>query len=158
MQLTKELENTANKMKKLSVVSIKMVKESTFPFETRTIRNPHDVVNLARAFIGDADREVCAMIALDTKNNINAIHIVSIGSLNASIVHPREVMKLCLLANCASYVIFHQHPSGCADPSTEDLVVSSRLKEASEIVGIEMLDFLIIGELTHYSMKEHGRI
>src|SRR5690606_1934731 len=111
MQL-QEVNEKNQRMKRLNVVSLKMVKEGTFPYRTNVIRSPKDAAELAREFIGDADREICGLIGLDTKNKITAIHIVSIGSLNSSIVHPREVLKYCLLANCASYVLFHNHPSG----------------------------------------------
>lgn len=156
MQLNEEKKQ---RMKRLDVVSLKMVKECTFPYSINTIRSPKDAAELARQFIGDADREICGLIGLDTKNKINGIHIVSIGSLNASIVHPREVLKYCVLANCASYVLFHNHPSGCcASPSPEDCTITDRLKQASEIMGIEILDHLILGESNHYSMKEHGHL
>ncbi|MGG1518467.1 JAB domain-containing protein [Paenibacillus oryzisoli] len=157
MQLT-EAKEKITRMKRLDVVSLKLVKEASFPFETRTIKCPNDVMRLAKSFIGDADREICGLITLDTKNKVNAIHVVSIGSLNASLVHPREVFKLAILSSSASVVIFHNHPSGCPQSSTEDLMITNRLKEAGEILGIELLDHIIIGDSNFYSMKENGFI
>lgn len=81
-----------------------MVREKSFPYETSVVRSPRDLIKIAREFIGDADREHCILIALDTKNQPNALRTVSIGSLSASVVHPRECMKICILANAASFV------------------------------------------------------
>lgn len=154
MQLTEM--NEKKRMKRLDVVSLKMVKEASFPFETRTIRSPNDVMKLAKAFIGDADREICGLITLDTKNKVNAIHIVSIGSLNASLVHPREVFKLAILSSSASIVLFHNHPSGSPECSPEDIAITQRLSESAKILGVDLLDHCIIGDSTFYSMKENG--
>ncbi|WP_245955054.1 JAB domain-containing protein [Paenibacillus flagellatus] len=157
MQL-QEADGKKLRMKRLDVVSLKMVKEASFPFETRTIRSPNDAMRLAKSFIGDADREICGLITLDTKNKVNAIHVVSIGSLNASLVHPREVFKLAILSSSASILIFHNHPSGCPQSSPEDIQITQRLKESAEILGIDLLDHIIIGDSGFYSMKENGII
>ena len=91
---------------------------------------------------------------------INAVHRCHVGSLNASVVHPREVFKSCILNNGASLIVAHQHPSGDPTPSREDLEVTKRLKEAGNILGIELLDHIIIGGNSNKSksLKEQGYI
>jgi DNA repair proteins len=156
MQQLTSSKPTRTRKKRINVVSLKMVRERSLPYETSVIRSPKDVVQLAREFIGDADREHCILIALDTKNQPTALHTVSIGSLSAAIVHPRECLKICILANAASFIMVHNHPSNRTEPSSEDIELTKRLRSASELIGIEMLDHLIITSDSHYSMKESG--
>jgi DNA repair protein RadC len=86
------------------------------------------------------DREYFVVMALDTKNQPTAINVCHIGSLNASLVSPREVMKISVLSNAASILVGHNHPSGNPEPSREDIDVTSRLAEAGKIMGIELMD------------------
>lgn len=85
-------------MKQIKVVSVQMVKERNFKYEYKQITSPRDIYQIMRDFIGTIDREVFVMAALDIKNNVNALHTVSMGSLNASIIHPRELFKVAILA------------------------------------------------------------
>jgi DNA repair protein RadC len=101
------------------------------------------------------DREAFAVIALNTRNSMIAYNIVSIGSLSASIVHPREVFKFAILANASSILLAHNHPSGDPSPSRDDIELTSRFVKAGKMMGIEVLDHLIIGEET-LSLKERG--
>lgn len=96
------------------------------------------------------------LITLDTKNNITGIFTVSTGSLNSSIVHPREVFKRAVLQNAASIIICHNHPSGDITPSQEDINITKRLYEAGKILGIELLDHIIAGDNSYTSLKEEG--
>ena len=96
------------------------------------------------------------LITLDTKNNITGIFTVSTGSLNASIVHPREVFKRAVLQNAASIIICHNHPSGDPTPSQEDINTTKRIYDAGKILGIELLDHIIIGDNDYISLKERG--
>ncbi|PLS01940.1 JAB domain-containing protein [Neobacillus cucumis] len=146
------------RMRRLSVVSLQMVKEKTYPFRTNTIRSPLDVVDLVREFIGNADRENFIVISLSTKNTVTNISVAHRGSINASIVHPRETFKTAVLSNAASIIVAHNHPSGNCQPSKEDIEVTKRLNEAGKILGIELLDHCIISDSDSYSMKEHGYI
>lgn len=109
-----------------------------------------------KEYLGDVDREHFVVICLDTKNQPTCIQTVHIGSLNASIVHPREVLKSALLSNSASIIVGHNHPSNICDPSAEDIQVTERLKEAGNILGIDLLDHIIIGTDTFKSLKETG--
>lgn len=121
------------------------------------IKGPQDGAEIASRFIGRDDREVFFVMCLNTKNHVVAVHRCHIGSLNASIVHPREVFKSAILNNAASVIVAHQHPSGDITPSMDDINVTKRLVEAGKLLGIEMLDHLVVnneGKFT--SLKEKG--
>lgn len=157
MSLNLECKKNVAISKRVNIVSIKMVKESSILYPNRKITSPSDVVNLGNQFLEDSDRENLIACCLDTKNQPLSINVVSIGSLNASIVHPREVFKVAILSNAASIIIFHNHPSGDTSPSTEDINVTARLKEAGKLIGIDLLDHIIIGSESSYcSLKEKG--
>ncbi len=96
--------------KRVNIVSLKMVKEKSLLYKNRQILSPEDGYDLLKQFLGDVDREYFIVICLDTKNQPTAINICHIGSLNASLVHPREVMKPAILSNAASIFVGHNHP------------------------------------------------
>ena len=92
------------------------------------------------------DREQFIIACLNTKNEPTNILVVAVGTLNKVIVHPREVFKTAILSNAASIMAFHNHPSGNAEPSQQDLQLTQRLYEVGELLGIKLLDHLIIGD------------
>lgn len=144
--------------KRVDIVSLRMVKESSLLYKDRSIRSPQDGYNLFKQFLGELDREHFVVMCLDVKNQPTAINVCHIGSLNASVVHPREVMKSAILSNSASIIVLHNHPSGRPEPSPEDIDVTKRLAEAGSIMGIELLDHLVIGSDTFVSMKKLGYV
>ena len=148
-------------MKNINVVHLNVVKEKSFRYEINQIKSPNDAINVLNQFINDYcnnDRENFIIMCLDTKNKINALNIVSIGTLNSSSVHPREVFKLAILSNSYSIIICHNHPSGDPAPSKEDVEITNRLVKCSNILGVNILDHIIIGDFQNYSFKEHGRM
>lgn len=145
-------------LKRINVVSIKMVRESSVLYNMRRISEPKDIVDLGKKFLDELDREELIVACLNAKNEVNSVNIVSIGSLNNSIVHPREVFKTAILSNAASIVMIHNHPSGYVTPSKEDKEITLRIKESGIILGIKLLDHIIIGNDTYYSFKEYGDI
>lgn len=106
-------------------------------------------------YLQQETKEQFLSLHLDGKNRILCVDPVSVGSLNQSIVHPRETFKHCLLSSAAALILIHNHPSGDPTPSAEDLSITKRLKEAGEILGIRILDHIIIGD-SYYSFAEHG--
>lgn len=144
-------------MQKIQIVAIKMVKDKNLMVEKNKISSPKDGFEIIAKYLEGADREYLVVMTLDTKNIVNSISTVSIGSLNSSIVHPREVFKTAILSNAASIIIAHNHPSSAElEPSREDINVTNRLKECGKLLGIELLDHLIIGDNTFISLKERG--
>lgn len=142
--------------KRVDIVSIRMIKERSVFYETRRINSPSDSYELFRQFLDDADREEMIVCCLNTKNEPICINTAHIGSLNSSIVHPREIFKIAILANSASIIIAHNHPSGDPNPSREDISITSRIQEAGKIIGINLIDHIIIGDNKYISLKERS--
>lgn len=142
--------------KRVDIVQVKLVREKTMLYKNRRIRSPHDAYELMKEFLGDVDREHFIVLCMDTKNQPTCIQTVHIGSLNSSIVHPREVLKPAILSNSCSCIVAHNHPSNDTTPSPEDIAVTKRLAEAGEIIGIEVLDHLIMCDDHFLSLKEKG--
>lgn len=149
-------------MVNISFYNIKLVKESCARYDvSKCVSKPLDMVKVLTEVVNIQENaeEVLIMIALNTKNMITGIFEVSRGSLNSSIVHPREIFKRALLSNASSIIIAHNHPSTIPDPSKEDIDITLRLREVSKIIGIELIDHIIIGTPTKYiSLKEKGII
>jgi DNA repair protein RadC len=120
------------------------------------IKNPQSVVKAIRSSIKDKAKEHFKLILLDNRNKIIGISTISIGTLNASLVHPREIFKEAIIHNSASVVLAHNHPSGDPEPSEEDIKITERLVESGKILGIEVIDHIIIGKTNFASFKERG--
>jgi DNA repair protein RadC len=100
------------------------------------LRSPLDVAHLFWKYIPDPDREHFCVCMLDTKSHVIGMVVISVGDLSTTIVHPREVFKAALIANAASVLLVHNHPSGNLSPSTEDIAVTRRLQEAGTLLGV----------------------
>ena len=122
------------------------------------ITSPEDVYNAFSSEMCFLKREEFRVILLNTKNSVISTELISIGSLNSSIVHPREVFNKAIKKNSASVILIHNHPSGNPSPSKEDLVITRRLIEAGNIIGIKVLDHIIIGHGKFYSLKENDEM
>lgn len=127
--------------------------------QTRTIiKSPGDVMDFLEPELRFKKQEHFVVILLDAKNQVIFKKTVFIGSLNACLVHPREIFRLALLKSAAAIIVAHNHPSGDPTPSGEDVRVTDRLTEVGKQIGIDVLDHLIIGDGRYYSFKEQGRI
>ncbi len=124
--------------------------------ETPVIKSAKDVARLMGPEMQALDREHFKILILNTKNQVIQIHTVSVGSLNASVVHPRECFRPAIAAQANSIVLVHNHPSGDVEPSQEDENLTRRLVAAGDIVGIKVLDHVIIGANKHLSLMEKG--
>jgi DNA repair protein RadC len=120
------------------------------------IRSPEDGANFVMNDMRFLSQEHFVCLYLNTKNQVLHKKTVFIGSLNASIVHPREVFREALKRSAASIIAIHNHPSGDPAPSREDIEVTKRLVECGKMIGIDVLDHLIIGENKFVSLKEKG--
>ncbi|WP_245243548.1 RadC family protein, partial [Mesobacillus selenatarsenatis] len=126
--------------------------------ERYVIRSPEDGAKYLMNDMRFLTQEHFVCLYLNTKNQVIHRQTIFIGSLNASIVHPREVFKEAVRRSAASVICVHNHPSGDPTPSREDIEVTKRLAESGKIVGIELLDHLIIGENKYVSLKEKGYV
>ena len=140
----------------LNLVSLRIVKEASLREQYGKVSSPADVRALVQSIIGSNDRESFGVICLDTKNQPTNISIVSIGTLNSSMVHPREVFKTAILSNSAGIILFHNHPSGNTSPSNSDIEITKQLEEVGQIIGIKVIDHLIVAEEGYLSMKEEN--
>lgn len=122
------------------------------------INSPRDIANLLINEMSELKQEVLKLIMLDTKNQIISIKDVFKGSLNTSIVHPREIFNEAIKRNSSSIIICHNHPSGDPTPSKEDINITLRINECSKIIGINLLDHIIVGKAKFISLKEKGII
>jgi len=122
----------------------------------RKICSPKDVYTLMYPKMREQKKEKFITLYLDTKNQILKEEVISIGSLNASIVHPREVFKSALMESSASVIMIHNHPSGDPSPSREDIMVTEKLVEGGKLLGIDVLDHIIIGDGRYVSLKDEG--
>jgi len=119
--------------------------------------SPETVFNFLKEKIGSEKKELFVIIFFDTRNNL-IVDDVSVGTLNASLVHPREVFKRAILNNASHVVIAHNHPSGDPTPSSEDIFTTRRLTEAGKILGIAIIDHIIVSGDKYVSLKELGNI
>lgn len=126
--------------------------------ETISLSSPATVKNFLIASIAQEEREVFGVIWLDVKNRVIANEVLFYGSLTHAAVYPREVVKAGLKHNCASVIIYHNHPSGNCDPSQADLDLTKTLKAALSLVDIRTLDHIIVGSAKTHSFAENGQI
>jgi DNA repair protein RadC len=101
--------------------------------------------------------EVCRLLLLNTRHHVIGTHELSRGTLDSCTVHPRDLFKVALLANAAAVIVAHNHPSGDPMPSRDDLALCQRLRAAAELIGVDLLDFIIIGQGGYFSFLEAGR-
>jgi DNA repair protein RadC len=140
-----------------AIFSNEVIRENAPVWVKSTCTSAENVFELFRDLAQEAKENFVAL-HLDTKNRIICFDKVSIGSLSASIVHPREVYKTALLSSAAAVLFIHNHPSGDTTPSREDIEMTKRLKDAGELLGIRVLDHLIIGEEEYYSFANNGNL
>lgn len=126
------------------VFRVQLVREPGI--ERTGLDGPEDVAQVLCRYLEHEDREHFVSLLLDAKNRIIGIHTVSIGSLCCTVVSPREVFKAAILANAASIIVAHNHPSGDVTPSPEDIQVTQTLKKAGKLLDIDVLDHVIVGE------------
>ena len=143
---------------RVSKFRVALVREGSIPTTwDKTVREPGDVARLMAPLLVDLDRETFWVVMLDGKNRVIGVNLVSVGSLTAALVHPREVAKALILSNSAAAVLVHQHPSGDPTPSAEDRTLTDRLCAVGDLVGIRILDHVILGhDGTFRSLAEEG--
>lgn len=149
-----------NNVKALQLLAVAELSKriSTLKLEKIKISSPNDAAVVLMEEMRYYKKEYFKIILLDTKNNVLKVAEISIGSLNSSIVHPREVFFEAIINSSSSIILVHNHPSGEAEPSHEDIVLTNRLVECGKIMGIRIIDHIIIGDGVFYSFKEEGLI
>lgn len=129
---------------------------SLAPLERTAVRTPDDVAALLLPRFRYESRESFVAVLLSTKNHVLKTPVISVGSLNASIVHPRELFREAINASAAAVIVAHNHPSGDPTPSPEDVSLTRKLVEAGKILDIPVLDHVVLGDGKYVSFKEKG--
>ena len=122
----------------------------------QSISSPEDGVSILMPLLRYETHEKFVIVLLNSKNNVLGIRVISEGSLNSSVVHPREVFHEAIVNHAASIICAHNHPSGDPTPSNEDLSLTNTLAESSKFIGIPVIDHIVIGDSIYFSFKEHG--
>lgn len=141
----------------IPLYTIRLVCERRFPFCDRIqVSSPEDIAPILREYFHDKDREEFVVALLDTANTIFGLSLISVGGLSASIVEPRQVFKVAILANAAAVILSHNHPSGNLEPSRDDIRITRQLVEAGKLMGVPVHDHLIITDTAYTSLAERG--
>ena len=135
---------------------VSVVREHTDRYER--FENSQSVCEIARQLLSDAPTERFLMFILNTKNRVLGFVEVSVGSLNASVIHPRDAYRAAVIMGASAVIVAHNHPSGDPAPSREDRECTKRLAHAGKILGIRLLDHVVVGEDGHYSFADAGEI
>ncbi|HEX7714338.1 MAG TPA: DNA repair protein RadC [Bacillota bacterium] len=128
------------------------------PVTQPSIRMPRDIYELLKGSFQDLDREHFKVIHLNIRNQVLKVETTAIGILSSSPVHPREVFKEAIRMSSAAVILTHNHPSGDPTPSQDDLALTSRLRNAGELLGIPVIDHVIFGDTRYVSLKERGQL
>lgn len=142
---------------KLDVVSVRLVQDIPLLSDHR-ICTPEDAIDVIGKYLCEMDREVVCVVNLKGDNTPINCHIASIGAINQTVAHPRELLKSTILSNAASMIIVHCHPSSNLTPSKEDTMLTDRMLKLSELIGIPLLDHIIVGgdNSKYFSFKAKG--
>lgn len=136
-----------------SLPILRVIREREIQYNPRVpnVSTPENAISAAQAVLKDADRECLIVLLLDTRHKLIGCNIASIGTLDSSLAHPREIFKAAILANAKAIVLCHNHPSGEATPSPEDIRLTQKVIDAGHILGLPLLDHVIIGDAGRYT-------
>jgi DNA repair protein RadC len=138
-------------------IRIALVRDRGPRYAPTLVRQAEDVFAMFREEAATLDRETFWVVLLNGRNRVLGVNVVSVGTLTAALVHPRELFKAAILANAANLIIAHNHPSGDAEPSAEDHAITERLRQSGELLGIPVIDHVVVTAERFVSMAERGR-
>lgn len=146
-------------MKRIPLVSLRLVREKTVPYGwSKALAEAARVAELIGPIAGDYDRESMWVVCLDPKLRPTNVSMISLGTVSECHAHPREILKIAIASNAHAIIMAHNHPSGDTEPSDADAAITKRLASACELMGIKFLDHLIVSGSKYYSFNEAGRI
>jgi len=137
---------------------IRVCKESEVYYDSVKVNKPQNAVELLRNIIDYSNVEKFIVACLDVKNVVKAVALVSQGTISSALVSPAVVLQIALAVNAFNILVCHNHPSGDVNPSNQDLEITSRLDEATRLIGLKLLDHIIITDESYYSFKENEHI
>jgi DNA repair protein RadC len=142
-------------MRYAPIYRLSLVSDGRLPYES-ALRQSNDVAKFVRPLFDGLDREQFVVVLLNAKHRPIGAHVVSVGSLTASVVHPRETFKCAVVGNAESILVCHNHPSGSPDPSPEDIEITERLRQCGDLLGIRLIDHVIVAGDNHFSFVASG--
>ncbi len=141
----------------IDIVKIQVVKDGTIEYGKKPISGPQELAELGLKLVKNSDREMFVLICLNTKNYVNCINLVSIGTLDKAVISPKDVIKAALLSNASSIAFVHNHPSGDPQPSPEDISMTNILGKCADLFQIRVLDHVVVVDDGQYlSFLEKG--
>ena len=140
----------------LEWLDAQLAAEGTMTLDRAELTSPEEAAEVLVPMIGTGDREICIVLTLDTKHRLLHRHIVSIGCLDHTFMVPRDILRPALDDNAGAVIVAHNHPSGDAEPSQDDEVITRRLSRACEAVGVDLLDHLVIAGARWVSLARRG--
>ena len=143
-------------MKAKTAVSVVTANWKVGEVEQTCIRQPEDIYRVLQPLIAELEQEAVCAIALNIRNKIIGVRIVTLGTSTESLVAPKETFRDAILLNASGLILAHNHPSGDPSPSAEDLMVTRRMREAGVVLGIELLDHMIVTRDSYCSLKTEG--
>jgi len=141
----------------LRIVKVGKVCEPLTEDPSKNIKTPEDALYWFAPF-RDADQEHFVCMSINCAGQVMNTRVITIGLLNQSLVHPREVFRGAIMDNASAIVVCHNHPSGSLEPSSQDIAVTMQLKEAGKIIGISLIDHVIVTKTGYLSMRERGLV
>lgn len=135
-------------------IARRLKEEDSIEHKNHIIKQPKDLYYLLKEKIINFHKEYFIAVSLDNRNKVINIDIISIGTLNSSLIHPRETFEMAIKNHAASIIICHNHPSGELEPSKDDLIVTQNLVKAGKLLGIEIADHIIITKKNYFSFRE----
>lgn len=145
-------------MRTVQRVRLRQVREGRIRFAVDRISRPADAYHAVKRYYEGADREMLSMLCLDAQNQPTCFQICSVGSLNTTRTRPAEILKLALVSNAHALLLIHNHPSGTLDPSPEDLEFTRAIRQACDLLGVELYDHLIVSDEGWVSLRERGLV
>ncbi len=134
---------------------VMLVHDSNLPLPSKAIKTPDDAAKIVSDYLRGVDREHFVGLYLNSANDLITLNTISVGTLNSSLVHPREVFKIALMVNASAVIVAHNHPSGNVEPSSEDLAITKQLLEAGKILGVPLHDHVAEGRHDHRRDHRH---
>lgn len=139
-------------------IECRIVREKAEEPYMRSMSDAASVARFLRPIIGSLAQESFVVVLLDARNRLIGLHVASTGTMTQAVVEPASVFRAALVAGAVSIAVAHNHPSSCPEPSADDVVLTRRLVEAGQVLGVPVLDHVVVTDSSHYSFAEHGLV
>ena len=142
----------------IGIVHLKMVREERSLYGMERFKNASEAANIVQPLFDHADREMMIVMSLDAKLTPIAVEVVAVGGIDSCVIDVRNIFKHAVICNASNIICFHNHPSGLPEPSADDKSITRRIKSAGNLLGISLLDHIVIGDDSYYSLAENKEL